>query len=137
MEASEPHHQSPRKFARAQRREMTRAETLLWGALRGRRLGDFKFRRQAPIGPYFADFVCLEKRLIVEADGRTHETSEAAARDAARDQRLRREGYHVLRFHDDAIIGGLELVIGQILRALRAGPSPAQLEKVSSRSDDG
>ena len=46
MEASEPHHQSPRKFARAQRREMTRAETLLWGALRGRRLGDFKFRRR-------------------------------------------------------------------------------------------
>ena len=136
MEGSEPR-QSARKFARSQRRLMTRAETLLWGALRGRRLGDFKFRRQTPIGPYFADFVCLEKRLIIEADGRAHDAAEAAGRDAIRDEWLRREGYRVLRFHEDAIIGGLELVIAKIKQTLKAAPSPTSLEKGSLRSNDG
>ena len=138
MQPPAPPRQSSRKFARSQRREMTRAETMLWGALRGRRLREFKFRRQAPIGPYCADFLCLEKRLIVEADGRTHESDEARARDAARDEWLRREGFRVLRFQDDAVIGGLDLVIEKKnIESAAPPPSPTKLGKVSSRSDDG
>ena len=111
--------QSSRKFARAQRRNMTWAESMLWQALRNHRLDGFGFRRQTPIGPYFADFVCLSRKLIVEADGRTHGTAEAELRDAERDAWLRSAGYRVLRFPDDLVIGGLPLVIDRIRAALR------------------
>jgi very-short-patch-repair endonuclease len=110
---------SSRKFARALRRNMTRAESMLWRALRGHRLDGYGFRRQCPIGPYFADFVCLERRLIVETDGRTHESEEARGRDAKRDAWLKRTGYRVLRFPDDLVIGGLPIVVEWILEALR------------------
>ncbi len=110
--------QSSRKFARALRRNMTRAEILLWRAPRGHRLDGYGFRRQTPIGPYFADFVCLERRLIVETDGRTHESDEAKARDVERDAWLMRSGYRVLRFSDDVVIGGLPIVVEQIRKAL-------------------
>lgn len=110
---------SSRKFARALRRNMTRAETMLWRALRGHRLDGYGFRRQSPIGPHFADFVCLQRRLIVETDGRTHEDAEAKARDVARDAWLSRAGYRVLRFPDDLVIGGLPIVVERIREALR------------------
>ncbi len=113
------YHQSSRKFARAQRRNMTRAETMLWHALRNHRLDGHGFRRQTPIGPYFADFVCLARRLIVEADGMTHHSPDARARDAERDAWLQREGFRVLRFSDDLVIGGLPIVIDRIRGALR------------------
>jgi len=118
MEEPPPFHRSSRKFARAQRRNMTTAEAMLWRALRGHRLVGHKFRRQTPIGPYFADFVCLARNLVVEADGRTHETEDAATRDAARDAWFKREGYRVLRFPDDLVIGGLPIVIERIRAAL-------------------
>ena len=111
--------QSSRKFARGLRRSMTRAETLLWRALRGHRLDGYGFRRQHPIGPYFADFICLELRLIVETDGRTHEGEEAKGRDVARDAWLKGAGYRVLRFPDDLVILGLPIVVERIREALR------------------
>jgi len=58
------------------RKEATEAEDRLWQELRGRRLDRIKFRRQAPIGNYIADFVCLEARLIVEIDGSQHADSD-------------------------------------------------------------
>jgi len=97
---------------------MTKAETLLWSALRDHGLADCKFRRQTPIGPYFADFACLARRLVVEADGRTYGGADAALRDAARDAWFARAGYRVLRFPDDTIIGGLPIVIERIRAAL-------------------
>jgi very-short-patch-repair endonuclease len=112
-------HQSSRKFARAQRRDMTRAETLLWRALRNHRLDGHGFRRQTPMGPYCVDFVCLARNLVVEADGRTHETPEAKVRDAERDAWFQRVGFRVLRFPDDLVIGGLPIVIERIRAALR------------------
>jgi very-short-patch-repair endonuclease len=111
--------QSSRKFARAQRGNMTRAETMLWRALRNHRIDGHGFRRQTPIGPYFADFVCLARKIVVEADGRTHETAEAKIKGAQRDEWFRRAGFHVLRFPDDLIIGGLPLVIERIRTAMR------------------
>jgi len=58
--------------ARKLRKNMTDAERLLWQHLRNRQLGGYKFRRQRPIGPYIVDFVCLEKKLVIEVDGGQH-----------------------------------------------------------------
>ena len=58
--------------ARSLRRTQTKQESLLWGKLRDRRLTGYKFVRQAPIGPYFADFLCKEGKLLVELDGSQH-----------------------------------------------------------------
>jgi very-short-patch-repair endonuclease len=111
--------QSSRKFARAQRQNMTRAETMLWRAVRNHQIDGHGFRRQTPIGPYFADFVCLARKIVVEADGRTHETAEAKIKDAERDAWFRRAGFRVLRFPDELIIGGLPIVIKRIRAAMR------------------
>jgi very-short-patch-repair endonuclease len=66
----------PNAQARAMRRAPTESERLLWSRLRDRRLRGFKFRRQHPIGQFIADFACMERRLIVEADGGQHADSE-------------------------------------------------------------
>jgi very-short-patch-repair endonuclease len=122
-----------RKFARAQRRNVTNAETLLWRALRNHRIDGHAFRRQTPIGPYFADFVCLARKIVVEADGRTHETPDAANEDAERDAWLQRAGFRVLRLPDDLVIGGLPILVERIwgcasrrrgAHALPFGPGP-------------
>jgi very-short-patch-repair endonuclease len=115
--------QSSRKFARMQRQSMTRAETMLWRALR--KIDGRGFRRQTPIGPYFADFVCLARKIVVDprtairGDGRTHETADARIKDAERDAWFRHAGFRVLRFPDELVIGGLPIVIERIRAALR------------------
>jgi very-short-patch-repair endonuclease len=77
------------------RRNATDAEMKIWFAVRDRRLAGFKFVRQEPIGPYVADFVCREARLIIELDGGQHNESE---QDQRRDSFLISEGYRILRF---------------------------------------
>ncbi len=101
-------------FARGQRREPTRAEAIFWQAVRGRRFAGLKFKRQMAIGPFIADFCCFELRLIVELDGEPHETDEARERDRRRDTFLRDEGYRVLRFSNERVLGNLEFVLREI-----------------------
>ena len=103
---------------------MTTVERLVWARLRMRQLGGFKFRRQAPIGPYFADFACHEARLIVEIDGPTHD-GERLIRDARRDDWLRAAGYRVVRFPVKFIDEQLDEAVEAILKAL---PSPLEGE---------
>ena len=79
---------------RALRRRQPVTEVRVWRLLRNRRLGGLKFRRQVPIGPYVADFVCLRHRLVIEFDGPFHDP----VADAARDAHLAALGYRVLRF---------------------------------------
>jgi very-short-patch-repair endonuclease len=120
-------------LAKAQRlrREMTGAERKLWSVLRNRQLDNEKFRRQRPIGPFIADFVCQERRLIVEADGGQHADSIS---DAKRTAFLESKGYRVLRFWNNDILNNLDgvaQVIANALsdphpaRALRGSPSPS------------
>jgi len=90
----------------------------LWGLLRDRSLEGLKFRRQAPIGPYVADFVCFARRLVVEVDGYFHAFH--AERDARRDAWLRREGYRVLRIPDSVVLGHPE----EAARLIRAAVAP-------------
>jgi very-short-patch-repair endonuclease len=105
--------------ARAMRREPTPAESKLWQHLRNRQLNNFKFARQEPIGPYIADFVCRAKKLVIEIDGVTHETPEELAHDAARTAFLVREGYRVVRFHNEEVFGDLGPVLEAIMRNLK------------------
>jgi 2-isopropylmalate synthase len=97
--------------ARAMRRAPTDAERKLWYALRDQRFQSVKFRRQAPIGPYIADFLCIEHRLIIEADGDEHAES---ARDAVRDAWFRYNGYKVLRFWNKDILTERDNVLATI-----------------------
>jgi very-short-patch-repair endonuclease len=97
------------------RREMTDAERKLWFLLRERRLAGAKFRRQAPVGPYIADFVCLRRKVIVEADGGQHIDS---SKDAVRDRWLAREGYRVVRYSNIDILKNPEGVLTDLLSRL-------------------
>jgi very-short-patch-repair endonuclease len=102
-----------RALARAFRRKPTVTEALLWRLLRDRRLGGLKFRRQVPLGRYVADFLCLNPRLVVEADGPHHDSDH----DAVRDAWLKAERFKVLRFTNAEIADNHEQVRDAILRA--------------------
>ena len=104
--------------ARSLRRESTEAEQRLWRALRDRRLASFKFVRQAPVAPYFADFLCRAHKLIVEVDGATHGSEREMAYDQVRDGALRKLGYRVLRVNNDDIYRNLDGVV-ETIYALR------------------
>jgi very-short-patch-repair endonuclease len=106
--------------ARSLRRADTLAEARLWSNLRGRRLQNFKFVRQAPIGPYIVDFVCREARLIVEVDGATHSQDHEIAYDLRRDAYLKAEGYQVVRVQNDDVYKHTNDVLGMILHGLEA-----------------
>jgi very-short-patch-repair endonuclease len=105
-----------KSFARQLRHRSTDAERRLWSKLRDRRLGGCKFRRQHPIGPYIADFVCTESYLIVELDGGQH-FSRQKRYDQARDAWLAQQGYRVLRFPDNVVLKEVESVLQVIWRA--------------------
>ena len=108
--------------ARRLRRDMTIAETILWRGLRNRGNGA-KFRRQVPIGPYVADFVCVAAGLIVELDGPPHDEPEQQLHDRRRDAWLHSQGWRVLRFSNDLVIGGGNIVLEEIQRAIRSPSS--------------
>ncbi|MEQ1715063.1 MAG: endonuclease domain-containing protein, partial [Hyphomicrobium sp.] len=69
----------------------------MWNKLRNRQIGGFKFVRQEAIGPYFADFVCRERKLIVEVDGGTHSSEAEIAADVVRSKYLETSGYRLIR----------------------------------------
>jgi very-short-patch-repair endonuclease len=93
-----------RERARDLRRRQTEQEQFVWRRLRNRRFSDFKFRRQFPLGNYFVDFVCLERRLILELDGGQHGESVQTRYDVARDAWLRSQGFWILRFWNHQVI---------------------------------
>jgi 2-isopropylmalate synthase len=103
--------------ARQLRQDMTDSEHVLWRILRNRQFEDVKFRRQVSIGPYIADFVCYDARLVIEADGGQHNESRA---DEARDAWFAGQGFRVLRFWNNEILKNAEGVAGAIAMALRA-----------------
>jgi very-short-patch-repair endonuclease len=109
----------PNLRARALRATMTDAERRLWSVLRSRRLQGYKFRRQRPIGPFIADFACIEHRLVVEADGGQYLESEY---DARRTAWLEARGWRVLRFWNNDILANTEGVQEAVLMALKGEP---------------
>ena len=109
--------------ARGLRRAQTPAEARLWSKLRNRGLAGHKFVRQEPIGPYFADFLCRERALIVEVDGATHSTEEELAQDARRSRFLEEKGYTVLRALNTEVMNELDGVLETIFLALEKRPA--------------
>ena len=109
-------------FARGLRAQMTAAETVMWRILRDRRIGA-KFRRQCPIGPYVADFACVAARLVVEIDGRSHGGPERRQHDRERDAWFAAQGWRVVRFDDDDVLAGGDVVMIRIKKELSRLPS--------------
>ena len=104
--------------SRGLRKNATDAEAKLWGVLRGRQLNGFKFRRQVEIDGYVVDFLCADKRLIVEVDGGQH-TPEG---DARRTAFLESQGFRVIRFWNNDVLENLDGVWTVIETALESTP---------------
>src|SRR5262245_3530455 len=105
-----------RSRAKALRNNPTDAEHILWQHLRLRQLGGHKFRRQQPLGHYIVDFVCLEKRLVIEVDGGRHNTQKSY--DKKLDTWLEQRGFRVLRFWNNEVMQNIEAVKEAIWQAL-------------------
>lgn len=105
-----------RRRARVLRQTMTDAERKLWYALRDRRFANFKFRRQVPIGPFIADFVCFEERLVVEVDGGQHAESQY---DRRRDRWFAANNFRVVRFWNNEVLANVRGVMTVLAQALQ------------------
>ena len=114
------------EFARFLRKNLTDAEAKLWKELRRRQFVGCKFRRQAPLGVYIVDFVCFEKRLILELDGGQHNLHAGKLKDAQRPKWLESQGFKVLRFWNHDVFESLEAVLEVIFRELNwlEAPTP-------------
>lgn len=108
--------------ARELRRSSTEVEAVLWQRLRDRRVARWKWRRQDPIGPYFADFACREARLVVELDGAHHNEPDAVEYDEERSVFMEAKGWRVIRFSNQEVLYETDKVLNAILQALRPSP---------------
>jgi very-short-patch-repair endonuclease len=104
-----------RDFAKGMRHKPTDAEARMWKLLRDRRLASFKFRRQVPVESFILDFVCFDKRLIIEVDGSQHASSE---HDAARDTTLMAAGFRIARYWNNDVLQKPASVLEDILTKL-------------------
>ena len=112
----------PRQFARDLRKVPTSAEDTLWQALRGRRFQNLKFRRQVPLLNCTVDFLCLERRLIVELDGKQHDWF--SEYDKRRTEEIERHGFVIVRFTNHDVLNDLDLVLAKIAGAA-SSPAPS------------
>jgi very-short-patch-repair endonuclease len=108
-----------RANAKRLRSTSTDAERKLWRHLWRIPIDGSHFRRQVPIGPYFADFACHQIGLIIELDGSQHATDDALKRDAARTAFLEAQGYKVIRFWNAEVLTELDAVLDTIFAAVR------------------
>ncbi|TXI43654.1 MAG: endonuclease domain-containing protein [Lysobacter sp.] len=109
------------RLAKRLRRHSTDAERVLWHYLRNRALIGLKFRRQCPIGPFIADFVCIERRLVIEVDGGQHVGCE---RDESRTVFLESEGFRVLRFWNDDVLTRIDAVLSTVCETIQREDAP-------------
>jgi very-short-patch-repair endonuclease len=104
-----------KKLAKHLRQNSTDAERRLWLHLRASKLG-YKFKRQAPIGNFIVDFVCLEKKIIIELDGGQHNQNNSA--EAKRTAYLNQNGFRVLRYWNHAVLQYTDCVLEEIYNIL-------------------
>jgi len=105
-----------KKSARELRKNLTDAERRLWQQLKRRQIATVKFRRQQPLGPFIVDFVCFERRVIVEVDGGQH--AQQVCYDEQRTCWLEAQGYRVLRFWNNDVLANTEAVAQAIFDAV-------------------
>lgn len=100
-------------IAKTLRKRLTDTEQVLWKYLRANQMEGLKFRRQEPIGNYIVDFICYEKRIIIEVDGGQHSVNKE--KDNKRDKWFKEQGFKVLRFWDNEVLTNIEGVL-EVLR---------------------
>ena len=100
--------------ARKLRQKMTPAEEKLWDKLRNRKFRRLKFRRQHPIDKYIVDFICMEKKLVIEVDGEIHNELKQKEYDRERTEELEGYGLRVIRFSNEKILDGVFKVLKDI-----------------------
>jgi len=126
-------HPNATKHARNLRKDATLPERKLWRVLRDKQLGGHRFRRQHPLGDYFVDLVCVERMLIIELDGGQHADQEEY--DARRSAWLESQGYKVLRFWNNDVMGNIEGVVAMVAAALeRSLLPPSQPSRLKGES---
>jgi very-short-patch-repair endonuclease len=106
--------------ARVLRSNSSSAEQRLWSRLRNRNFAGLKFVRQAPVGPYFVDFLCRERNLIIEVDGGTHSSDAEIGRDMARAAGLQHLGYRIFRVRNVDVYENLDGVLDSLLAFVEA-----------------
>jgi very-short-patch-repair endonuclease len=112
----------PTARARTLRNNATDAERALWQAISARKISGTRFNRQVPIGPFICDFVARNIRLVIEVDGGQHDETV----DAARTTYLESQGYRVIRFWNNDVLGNLDGVAAEIARVIASMPSPSK-----------
>ncbi|ASY45568.1 hypothetical protein CJD35_14875 [Sphingobium xenophagum] len=110
----------PTARARALRNNATDAERVLWQAISARKVSGIRFNRQVPVGPFICDFVARSIGLVIEVDGGQHED----AVDAERTRYIEPQGFRVIRFWNNDVLGNLDGVIEDIMRVVADMPSP-------------
>lgn len=123
---------SPILFDNANRLRLldsTKAEKILWEAVRNRKIENCKFRRQHVLGNFVADFYCHEKKLVIEVDGDYHNEKSQRERDEARTQIINEYLITVIRFTNNEVLQDIQFVIEKISNALNGGLSPLQVER--------
>ena len=128
-----------KNYAIQQKQNPTEAEKVLWQLLKGKKLSNYKFRRQHIILQFIADFVCLRRKLIIELDGNIHDLPENEFNDKQRAEILESEGYKIIRFRNDEILSNTDNVLNRITEVLNHLPdvdSSMEDEEVLSFGED-
>jgi very-short-patch-repair endonuclease len=108
-----------KEFRKILRRDSTAPEAVLWNSLKARQVLGKKFRRQAGIGPYIVDFLCIECGLVIELDGDTHYTPNIDVHEDKRTSYLEKQGLKVIRFENREIAEDMDFVVERIQEELK------------------
>jgi len=111
------------------RHKMTRAEWLLWGAIRNKQINGYRFRRQFGIGKYVVDFYCPKLKLAIELDGDSHFEEKTKEYDQKREKELASFRIRIVRFTNQEIYNDLYRVIEDIKKLIPLPTSPYQGEE--------
>ncbi len=115
-------------FAKQNRKDANVEEDIIWQEIRDRKIAGYKFRRQHPVAGYIPDFVCLEKKLIIEIDGEYHDDDEQKIYDTGRENWLNEQGFTMIRFTNYAVNNSLKNVLKDIEQALLNKETVSEVE---------
>ena len=117
-------------YSKKLRQEMTGAENIMWYYLKNKQLNNLKFRRQEAIGKYIVDFVCYEKKLVLEIDGSQHNDVEGIKKDNIKQKFLKDNGFKILRFWNNEVYENIEGVLSKILQETDYSPLVGESESL-------